>query len=82
MMIEAESVKGCCAEVIFGPKLSLDQNMSQGIQKVDVKHFNFNLSLFVFLQICSVSTMRSITTWEIKAHVKIGSRMTTAYFSK
>ena len=32
---EAESVKGCCTEAIFGLKLSVNQNKSQGIQKVD-----------------------------------------------
>ena len=45
---EAESVKGYWAEVIFGPKLSVDQNKSQGIQKVDLKHFKFNYHCSTF----------------------------------
>ena len=57
---EAESVKGCCAEVIFGPKLSVDQNKSQDIQKVYLKHFlkQIQLSLFDLLQICLTITTR------------------------
>ena len=45
---EAESVKGCCAELSFGRKLSVDQNKSQGIQKVDLKHFKFNYHCSTF----------------------------------
>ena len=44
----AESVKGCCAEFIFGPKHSVDQNKSQGIQKVDLEHFKFNYHCSTF----------------------------------
>ena len=51
---EAESVKGCCAEVIFGPKLSVDQNKSQGIQKVDLKHFKFNYHCSTFYNLFGI----------------------------
>ena len=54
-------MKDCCAEVILGPKFSVDQNKSQGIQKFDLKAF----------QIYSAITMRSITTWKIQFYVKI-----------
>ena len=55
---EAESAKGYCAEFIFGPKHSVDQNKSQGIKKSRSEEFQIKLSLFDFLQICSASTMR------------------------
>ena len=50
---EAEKVKGCCAEVIFGPKLSVDQSKSQGIQKVDLKHFKFSYYCWTFYKLGS-----------------------------
>ena len=60
---------GCCAEVIFGPRLSVDQNKSQVIQKSIWSISNSTIIARLF-QICSTITMRSITTWKIKFHVK------------
>ena len=41
--------------------------ISQGIQKVDLKHSN----MFDILQICLVITMMSITTWKIEVDAKL-----------
>ena len=62
-------MKSCCAEVIFGPKLSVDQNKPQGIQKVNLRDFKLNY-LFGSLQICSAITMRSIKTLKVEAPEK------------
>ena len=62
-------MKGCCAEVISKPKLSVDQNKLQGIQKVNLKHFKLN-HLFGSLQICSAITIRPIKTLKVDAAEK------------